>query len=86
MTPISAGVYHKLVELSDEIASNKFTTNSPFVTAPLKALEKEKPLPVEKGVSVLDKSFETIPQEAKTFADVFSKTRAKRNSKKIVRE
>ncbi len=86
MTPISAGVYHKLAELRDEIASSKFTADSPFLSAPLKALEKEKPLPTEKDEIVLDKPVETIPQEAKTFVDVFSKTRAKRNSKKITRE
>ncbi len=55
MLPISAGIYHKLAELRDEIASSKFTPNSPFLNTSLKALEKEKTLPTDKGEVVLEK-------------------------------
>lgn len=83
---ISIAVYQKLAVLRDEIASSKFAAYSPFLNAPLKALENEKPLPAEKGEIVVDKPVETIPQEPKTVVEVLTKTRAKRNTKKITRE
>lgn len=86
MHPISAGVYHDLAKLRDQIIFSKYTSNSPFLNATSKVLEQEKPLPAEKGETVLEKSTETVQKEPKTIVEVLNKAKARKNSKKIISE